>query len=143
MTAGHTTRQLVTSHPGSPFGGTSCSRRDHRAWRPALRLRHGRRLQRDAVPQGRLRRPVLLRSGARYQPAACWRGRGRAVRRADRRPDRAAAHGARPRGAAMSVATIANWAANFVVTISFLSIKNAIGGMGVFLLFGALTLVAL
>ena len=47
------------------------------------------------------------------------------------------------RGAAMSVATIANWAANFVVTISFLSIKNAIGGMGVFLLFGALTLVAL
>jgi sugar porter (SP) family MFS transporter len=47
------------------------------------------------------------------------------------------------RGAAMSVATIANWAANFVVTISFLTIKNAIGGMGVFLLFGALTLVAL
>jgi SP family galactose:H+ symporter-like MFS transporter len=43
----------------------------------------------------------------------------------------------------VSVATIANWAANFVVTISFLSIKNAIGGMGVFLLFGALTLVAL
>jgi hypothetical protein len=37
------------------------------------------------------------------------------------------------RGAAMSVATIANWAANFVVTISFLTIKNAIGGMGVFL----------
>jgi Sugar (and other) transporter len=36
------------------------------------------------------------------------------------------------RGAAMSVATIANWAANFVVTISFLSIKNAIGGMGYF-----------
>jgi sugar porter (SP) family MFS transporter len=47
------------------------------------------------------------------------------------------------RGAAMSVATIANWAANFVVTISFLTIKNAIGGMGVFLLFGCLTLVAL
>lgn len=47
------------------------------------------------------------------------------------------------RGAAMSVATIANWAANFVVTISFLSIKNAIGGLGVFLMFGALTLVAL
>lgn len=47
------------------------------------------------------------------------------------------------RGAAMSVATIANWAANFVVTISFLTIKNAIGGMGVFLLFGSLTLVAL
>lgn len=47
------------------------------------------------------------------------------------------------RGAAMSVATIANWSANFVVTISFLTIKNAIGGMGVFLLFGCLTLVAL
>jgi sugar porter (SP) family MFS transporter len=47
------------------------------------------------------------------------------------------------RGVAMSVATIANWAANFVVTISFLTIKNAIGGMGVFLLFGCLTLVAL
>jgi sugar porter (SP) family MFS transporter len=47
------------------------------------------------------------------------------------------------RGAAMSVATIANWAANFVVTISFLTIKNAIGAMGVFLLFGCLTLVAL
>jgi sugar porter (SP) family MFS transporter len=47
------------------------------------------------------------------------------------------------RGAAMSVAAIANWSANFVVTISFLTIKNAIGGMGVFLLFGALTLVAL
>jgi sugar porter (SP) family MFS transporter len=49
----------------------------------------------------------------------------------------------RIRGAAMSVATIANWAANFVVTISFLTIKNAIGGLGVFLLFGCLTLVAL
>jgi MFS family permease len=47
------------------------------------------------------------------------------------------------RGAAMSVATIANWSANFVVTISFLTIKNAIGAMGVFLLFGSLTLVAL
>jgi sugar porter (SP) family MFS transporter len=47
------------------------------------------------------------------------------------------------RGAAMSVATIANWSANFVVTISFLTIKNAIGGTGVFLLFGSLTVVAL
>ncbi len=43
----------------------------------------------------------------------------------------------------MSGATIANWAANFVVTISFLTIKNAIGAMGVFLLFSSLTLVAL
>jgi sugar porter (SP) family MFS transporter len=47
------------------------------------------------------------------------------------------------RGAAMSVATIANWAANFVVTISFLTLLNAIGGAGVFFLFGGLTLVAL
>jgi hypothetical protein len=30
-----------------------------------------------------------------------------------------------------------------VVTISFLTIKNAIGAMGVFLLFGSLTLLAL
>jgi hypothetical protein len=28
------------------------------------------------------------------------------------------------------VATIANWSANFVVTISFLTIKNAIGAYG-------------
>jgi sugar porter (SP) family MFS transporter len=49
----------------------------------------------------------------------------------------------RIRGAAMSIATIANWAANFVVTISFLTLKNAIGTMGVFLLFGGLTIVAL
>lgn len=47
------------------------------------------------------------------------------------------------RDAVMSVATIVNWAANLVVTVSFLAIKNAIGAMGVFLLFGALTLVAL
>jgi sugar porter (SP) family MFS transporter len=47
------------------------------------------------------------------------------------------------RGAAMSVATIANWGANFVVTISFLTLLNSIGGMGVFFLFGCLTLIAL
>jgi sugar porter (SP) family MFS transporter len=47
------------------------------------------------------------------------------------------------RGAAMSVATIANWGANFVVTISFLTLLNAIGGTGVFFLFGGLTLIAL
>ncbi len=48
----------------------------------------------------------------------------------------------RIRGRAMSVATIANWAANFVVTISFLSLVNAIGGFGVFLMFAGLTAVA-
>jgi sugar porter (SP) family MFS transporter len=49
----------------------------------------------------------------------------------------------RIRGAAMSVATMANWGANFVVTISFLTLLNAIDGVGVFFLFGFLTLIAL
>jgi sugar porter (SP) family MFS transporter len=47
------------------------------------------------------------------------------------------------RGAAMSVATMANWGANFVVTISFLTLLNAVGGVGTFFLFGFLTLMAL
>jgi sugar porter (SP) family MFS transporter len=47
------------------------------------------------------------------------------------------------RGRAMSVATIANWGANFVVTVSFLSLLSAIGDAGTFFLFGALTLAAL
>jgi sugar porter (SP) family MFS transporter len=47
------------------------------------------------------------------------------------------------RGAAMSVATIANWASNFVVTISFLTLLNAVTGVGVFMLFGFLTVIAL
>ncbi len=47
------------------------------------------------------------------------------------------------RGAAMSVASMANWAANFVVTVSFLTLLGAIGGSGAFFLFGFLTLVAL
>jgi len=38
----------------------------------------------------------------------------------------------RIRGAAMSVATMANWGANFVVTVSFLTLLNAISGVGVF-----------
>jgi membrane protein implicated in regulation of membrane protease activity len=49
----------------------------------------------------------------------------------------------RIRGQAMSVATIANWGANFVVTISFLTLLNAITPKGVFFLFAFLTLVAL
>src|SRR6201996_4388866 len=49
----------------------------------------------------------------------------------------------RIRGAAMSVATMANWGANFVVTVSFLTLLNAISGVRVFFLFGFLTLVAL
>ncbi len=47
------------------------------------------------------------------------------------------------RGQAMSVATIANWGANFVVTVSFLTLLGAIHGAGTFFLFGFLTLVAL
>ena len=47
------------------------------------------------------------------------------------------------RGPAMSIATLANWAANFVVTISFLTLLDAIGGTGVFLLFTFLSLVGL
>jgi sugar porter (SP) family MFS transporter len=47
------------------------------------------------------------------------------------------------RGAAMSVATTANWSANFVVTISFLTLLDAIHGVGVFFLFAALSAVAL
>jgi hypothetical protein len=47
------------------------------------------------------------------------------------------------RARAMSVATIANWAANFVVTVSFLTILNAVGGAAVFSGFGAISLLAL
>jgi sugar porter (SP) family MFS transporter len=48
----------------------------------------------------------------------------------------------RVRASAMSVATFANWAANFVVTISFLTLLSAITDAGTFFLFGFLTLVA-
>jgi sugar porter (SP) family MFS transporter len=49
----------------------------------------------------------------------------------------------RIRGAAMSIASMANWAANFVVSVSFLTLLSAVGGLGVFFLFGFLTLLAL
>jgi len=49
----------------------------------------------------------------------------------------------RVRGTAMSVASMANWLANFVVTISFLTLLSAIGGTGVFGLFAFLTLAAI
>jgi Sugar (and other) transporter len=42
----------------------------------------------------------------------------------------------------MSLATLANWTANFVVTISFLTLLDAIHGVGVFFLLAALTVVA-
>jgi len=49
----------------------------------------------------------------------------------------------RIRGQAMSVAAIANWGANFVVTISFLTLLNAISPTGTFFLFAFMSLVAL
>jgi sugar porter (SP) family MFS transporter len=49
----------------------------------------------------------------------------------------------RVRGTAMSVASMANWGANFLVTISFLTLLSAIGGTGVFALFAFLTLMAI
>lgn len=48
----------------------------------------------------------------------------------------------RVRAPAMSVATFANWAANFVVTISFLTLLSAITDAGTFFLFGFLSVVA-
>jgi MFS family permease len=47
------------------------------------------------------------------------------------------------RGQAMSVATMANWGANFVVTISFLTLLSAIGNAGTFFLFAGLSVVSL
>jgi len=47
------------------------------------------------------------------------------------------------RGRAMSLATMTNWGANFVVTISFLTLLGAIGDAGTFFLFGGLSIVAL
>jgi hypothetical protein len=43
----------------------------------------------------------------------------------------------------MSVATMANWGANFVVTVSFLTLLSAIGNAGTFFLFAGLSIVAL
>ncbi len=41
------------------------------------------------------------------------------------------------RGTAMSLATVANWGANFLVTVTFLSFVNVLGQGGTFLLFAA------
>jgi sugar porter (SP) family MFS transporter len=46
------------------------------------------------------------------------------------------------RGQAMSVATMANWGSNFVVTVSFLTLLSAIGNAGTFFLFAGLSIVA-
>jgi len=49
---------------------------------------------------------------------------------------------ARIRGKSMSIATIANWGANFVVAISFLTLLNTISNAGAFFLLGFLSLIA-
>jgi sugar porter (SP) family MFS transporter len=49
---------------------------------------------------------------------------------------------ARIRGKSMSIATMANWGANFVVAVSFLTLLNAISNAGTFFLMGSLSLVA-
>ena len=49
----------------------------------------------------------------------------------------------RVRASAMSAAACANWGANFVVTISFLSLLNAITDAGTFFMFAFLTTAAL
>jgi SP family galactose:H+ symporter-like MFS transporter len=49
---------------------------------------------------------------------------------------------ARIRGKSMSIATIANWGANFVVAISFLTLLNTISNAGTFFLLAFLSLVA-
>jgi sugar porter (SP) family MFS transporter len=49
---------------------------------------------------------------------------------------------ARIRGKSMSIASFANWGANFVVAVSFLTLLNAISNTGTFFLMGFLSLVA-
>jgi sugar porter (SP) family MFS transporter len=49
---------------------------------------------------------------------------------------------ARIRGKSMSVATMANWGANFVVAVSFLTLLNTLSNAGTFFLMGSFSLVA-
>ncbi len=46
------------------------------------------------------------------------------------------------RGLAMSLATVTNWAANFVIAVTFLSLVDLIGESGVFLLYALIALFA-
>jgi sugar porter (SP) family MFS transporter len=48
----------------------------------------------------------------------------------------------RVRGTAMSMASVANWSANFVVSLVFLSLTHALGPSGAFLLFAAVGVIA-
>ena len=47
------------------------------------------------------------------------------------------------RGRAMSIATTANWGANLVVAVSFLTLLSAISSAGTFFLMAGLTLAAI
>ena len=49
----------------------------------------------------------------------------------------------RVRGQAASIATMANWAANLVVAVSYLSVISAIGRTGTFVLYGVITVLSL
>ena len=49
----------------------------------------------------------------------------------------------RVRGQAASIATMANWAANLIVAVSYLSVISAIGRTGTFVLYGAITVLSL
>ena len=49
----------------------------------------------------------------------------------------------RVRGQAASIATMANWAANLVVAVSYLSIIDTIGETGTFVLYGVVTVLSL
>ena len=46
------------------------------------------------------------------------------------------------RGRAMGVTTIANWAANFLITVTFLTLVGAIGQAGVFWLYALVSIIA-
>jgi hypothetical protein len=46
------------------------------------------------------------------------------------------------RSKAMSVSTVANWAANFLVAATFLSLSKAITRQGIFFLYGAIGVAA-
>jgi sugar porter (SP) family MFS transporter len=47
------------------------------------------------------------------------------------------------RGRAMSLATVANWSFNLIVSATFLNLVGAVGSAGAFLIYGVLSLVAL
>jgi hypothetical protein len=47
------------------------------------------------------------------------------------------------RGRAMSLATLANWGFNFIVSVTFLDLVGAVGSAGAFLVYAILSMVAL